>query len=139
MPMPKRQTPPESVVPKLKTAAHAAVAEVAPGKYVPTGKTMPDYTIASFIPDSNGQTFSLKPVLENMVRVDSTVLASIGMKGMRLTLHRLGRAGFIEVVKISPRSSLLNLDSWYNHVRRCAEEGEEFWTPARVAEYLRAL
>jgi hypothetical protein len=61
------------------------------------------------------------------MRLDRRLARMLGFAGQYATLHRLGWAGFIEIVSPSPGVSLLNLDSWFNHLRRCAED-PEFWS-----------
>ena len=40
------------------------------------------------------------------------------------TLLRLARAGFIDMVKVSPGCWLLDVDSWHRHLLRCMENPE---------------
>ena len=64
----------------------------------------------------------------------------LGFLGTWETIIRLGRAGFIEVIQVAPRVTLINIDSWYNHLRRCAED-PDFWELSRdaIKEYRKCI
>lgn len=130
---------------KCRAAARPAMIQVAPGKYAPdpAAENVPEMSIGRFVPDgrdaSGRETFRFVPVMENMVRVNAKVLAKIGMAGQWDTLQRLGIAGFIELVRVAPHTTLLNLDSWYGHVARCAEDPDDFWNEKRTKEYRKAI
>jgi hypothetical protein len=126
---------------KLKDATRPPVYQVAPNLWAPdpAADGIPEMTLARFVEERPGA-YRLVPVMENMARVNADLLKKIGMPSQFLTLYRLARAGFIEMIRIAPHTYLLNLDSWYNHVRRCAED-EEFWEKGRGnrEEYRKAL
>jgi hypothetical protein len=126
---------------RLRKASRPPMVKVAPGLYVkePAADGVVEMCIGRFVPEADGQHYRFVPLMENMVRVDARVLKMIGMERQMKTLERLGRGGFIEVVRVAPHTTLLNLESWYGHVARCAEEGEEYWSERRVREYRRAL
>ena len=69
------------------------------------------------------------PFTEHLVKLDSELAALLGFPGQFHTLYRLADSGFVEIVKVSPQVRLINLDSWFNHLRRCAEN-PEFWENA---------
>lgn len=127
-----------SVIEKIKADREPLYLQVAPGRYRRVAVHAPEYAVGTFVPAGNDE-FAFKPVLERMVRLDQRVLNAIGMGNQRNTLMRLGRAGFVEIVPAAPRLWLLNLDSWYNHVRRVAEEGESFWNNKRTRAYVTAI
>ena len=42
------------------------------------------------------------------------------------TILRLGRAGFIDVVRVAPNTILLDLDSWYRHLADCMDDPDRW-------------
>ena len=125
---------------RLRSATLPAMVQVAPGRYVPQDekKGAPDVTLAAYVENDDG-TYRPVPFNERMVRVDRRLIHMLGFTGQWHTVRRLARAGFIEMIAISPRVTLLNLDSWFNHLRRCAEEPEFWEADANLEEYRRAL
>lgn len=119
----------------------AKMVEVAPGRFslAPAGRRAPDVVLCRALPAENG-TWRLCPENVTWARVNSELLTSIGMGRHFLTLYRLARGGFVEMVRIAPHTYLLNLDSWFNHLQRCAEN-PEFWEAGRGnrEEYRKAL
>jgi len=122
------QSPVEApIVERLREATKPVMVQVAPGKYAPAkrnGRT-PDMALCMWRDNGDG-TLSPVPVTTRMVRLDSSLAKLLGFAGQYATLRRLGEAGFIEIIKAAPGFTLLNLDSWFNHLRRCAEN-PEFW------------
>lgn len=119
-----------TLIERLKIATKPAMVMVAPGRYAPAikGKT-PDMCIC-FWQDNGDGTMRPYPVNQRLVRLDSNVARLLGFAGQYCTLRRLGEAGFIEIVKAAPGFTLINLDSWFNHLRRCAED-PEFWDKSK--------
>jgi len=105
--------------------------EISPGRFAlaPAGRRAPDVVMCRATPSGDG-TWRLNPENVTWARVNSKLLESIGLGGQFKTFCRLWRAGFIEVIPIAPHTTLLNLDSWFNHLQRCAEE-PEFWELGR--------
>ncbi|MDF3129267.1 hypothetical protein P0Y35_08675 [Kiritimatiellaeota bacterium B1221] len=106
--------------------------EVAPGKFVPTAGTsedLPDVMLCRIRDLGNGEV-SLEPYREEWMRMDEDNLKLLGLEKSRHTILRLAAAGFIEALKVAPHTWMLNLTSYYNHLRRIAEaqaDGENFW------------
>ena len=119
-----------TIIDRLKTATKPSMVMVAPGRYAPAmrGKA-PDMCICYWQDNGDG-TMRPYPVNQRLVRLDSNVARLLGFAGQYCTLRRLGEAGFIEIVKAAPGFTLINLDSWFNHLRRCAED-PEFWDKTR--------
>ena len=42
------------------------------------------------------------------------------------TILRLGRAGFVDVVRVAPNTILLDLDSWYRHLADCMDNPDRW-------------
>lgn len=123
----------------MAAATAARMVQVAPGRYVPTKEgDAPDFTFARWSKKANGE-YELLPEATRLVRLTGELIRQLGFAGRADTLFRLGRAGFIEVVKVSPQAAMINLDSWFNHVRRCAEDPEFWETEENRDEYRKAL
>lgn len=142
--MPKpfhRYAPPDATARQLKKATSPAMVRVAPNLYAPDPACpkVPEFSIGKFVETASGH-YEFRPVLENFVRINQAVLQKLGIGRQWHTLIRLARANFVELIKIAPGCYLINLDSYYNHVRRCAEAGPEFWEKKdNLEQYRRAL
>lgn len=117
--------------------------QIAPGLYAKhsDAKRAQEMTIAAYIEDAPGSAvYRLVARPERMVRITKHLLELLGMPRQRMTLMRLSAAGMIEIVKPAPNTCLLNLDSWFNHLRRCAED-PDIWAPGGkyLKEYRRAI
>lgn len=113
---------------RLRNATRENMVQVAPGKWAPRDPTIPvsDLTLARWKQCGEG-IWSLVPCKEPMVRLDCHLAALLGFPGRQWsTLKRLAKAGFIETVKLAPGTTMLNLDSYYGLLRRCAED-PDFW------------
>ncbi len=119
----------------------AKFVEIAPGRFTltPAGRSAPDVVMCRALPNGDG-TWRLCPESVTWARMNGELLKALGLANQWQTLYRLSRAGFIELVRVAPHTYLLNLDSWWNHLARCAEDAE-FWEKdgrARAA-YRKAL
>ena len=127
---------------RLRAATKPAMIRIAPHLYAPdpAADRVPEFTISRFVEREPGK-YVLVPVLENFVRITADVLKQLGLGRQFHTLQRLARSGFVEMIPIAPRCYLLNLDSYYNHVRRCAEDLDGFWTTGKgnLESYREAL
>ena len=134
-PVNQPEPPRTPIVERLKHATADPMTQVAPGIWVPAdAKAVPDLTLAYWIPNEDG-TYKLVPFRERMIKLGRKIASILGFPGQYNTLHRLAEAGFIEILKITPQTHMLNLNSWFNHLRRCAED-PEFWDDQRrVKEY----
>ncbi len=133
------ETVPASV--RLRRKAANPMIEVAPGKWVPkdSEKRIQEFVIARVDRAPDG-TYKLTPQFDTMVRVDRQLVTLLGLKGNWNVLRRLGRGGWVEMIKISPGCTLINLDTWFNHLRRCAED-DEMWAKggANYLEYRKMI
>lgn len=117
------------IVDRLQEATRPVMAQVAPGKYAPwkaKGKVQ-EYCLCMWRDNGDG-TWSPIPINQRLLRLDRKLGDLLGFPGQYQTLRRLGEAGFIEVIPVAPHCFFINLDSWFNHVRRCAET-PEIWQP----------
>lgn len=103
---------------------------IGPGRWASAiGAQPPEVTLAQWC--DAGSHWELRPYDEPLVRVDTKILRLLGMTRSHLkTLRRLGETGFIECFAAGPHFLMLNLASWANHLRRCAED-PYFWAPGR--------
>lgn len=129
----------EELIVDMRQATKPLMAKVAPGRYVRTSLVVPEYTICFWKQVQDG---SYEPIPETtrLLRVTSKLLYALGMGRQEKTMRRLASAGFIEMLPSAPHTWMLNLDSWFNHLRRVAED-EEFWEPGKgnLEQYLEVL
>lgn len=117
---------PQSLAARLKDATRPDMVQVSPGKWSPRiGCQVPEMTLAQWHREADG-TYTPAPITERMVKLSNKLCTMLGFPGQVETIRRLARAGNIECIKFSPQIYLLNIDSWFNHLRRCAEDAE-FW------------
>lgn len=130
-PPPKTAPPPKPNAEALRQAARPILRPIAPGKWVAEpGRDVPQYCIATVTPSKEGH-YTVNPLPEKMQRLNARLLTALGLGlGQWDTLRRLARAGFIELVRLGPSCTLLNLDSYYNHLRRVSED-PDFWEPGK--------
>ena len=113
---------------RIREATRPDMVQVAPGRYIPRTDAVqvPGVTLARYEALDDGG-YAVKPFQERMIRMTPELLDLLGLGDRtRRTLLRLGRAGFLEVLQISPRCFMLNLDSYFGHLRRVAED-PWFW------------
>lgn len=112
--------------------------EVAPSLYRPVNPAdVPDVILARLESAGNGA-YRLVPAGEAWARLDSTTVQALGFAGRWDTIMRLGLAGFIEVVKPAPGTTLLNLASWWGHLRRVSEDPWFWENDSRMEAYREA-
>ena len=125
---------------RLEKSRRKILVQVAPGRWIKTAQEdPPEHCVAKWIRQADGA-YQLMPEEMRLARLDSRLAKLLGFDGQYDTLFRLGRMGCVEIIRIAPRVHFLNLDSWMNHLARCAEnpelwdEGGEF-----LEEYRKAL
>lgn len=102
--------------------------QVAPGKWASKGGPDPEYVLAEVFRHADG-TLGLRPADEGRcARLTADLGHMLGFPGQLHTVRRLARAGFIRMPQPSPGCYLLDLDSWYRHLRE-TEEDTDFWDP----------
>lgn len=122
----------EELVDQLDLFRKPVLREVAPGKFVPTAGASEDLpeVIPCRVRDLGNGEVALVPFREDWMRMDSENLKLLGLEKAQHTVKRLAAAGFIEAIKVAPHTWMLNVTSYYNHLRRIAEaqaDGENFW------------
>jgi hypothetical protein len=110
---------------RLRKATRPAMVETAPGKWVPANPRaeVAEYVLSKWRKNADG-TYTAIPFRDHLQRLDGKLARILGFPSGWNTIRRLGRAGFVELLTISPGVTLINLDSWFNHLRRCAENPE---------------
>lgn len=116
----------------LEDALRAEMVRVAPDAHawVPReGESAARYVMCRWAKKGAQGHYLPVPVSGRLVRVGADLLALLGFNsGQRRsryeTLYRLNRAGFIDMVKISPGCWMLDLDSWYRHLGTCMDNPE---------------
>lgn len=126
---------PKATAEALRRATRKGWSEVAPGKWVRTARgKAPDQLICQVLENRDG-TFRFVPLEDRMVKITPALTRRLGMGSTTNTLHYLGRAGFVEVARPAPKLCMLNLDSFYNHLRRTVED-PDFWSrPKNIEAY----
>ena len=139
-----------AIPPPLSVEPEPDMVRVAPGKHawVPkSAATPPDqYVMCRWSRQADG-TFAPVPVAGRYVRLDSKTATLLGfpMRGVEGsasrggrdgtgnhercrydTILRLGRAGFIDIVRVAPNTILLDLDSWYRHLADCMDDPDRW-------------
>ena len=119
----------------------------APGRHawVPRDAAAPPdgYALCRWSRQPDG-TYAPVPVGGRYVRLNSEVAETLGFgrgedRCRYDTILRLGRAGFVDTVRVSPNTWLLDLDSWYRHLAACMEDPERWDEGAEDREaYLKA-
>jgi hypothetical protein len=132
------KTPPTPNRRALGEARRPGWVEVTPGRWARRrpGK-LPGHVVCRALDNGDG-TVRFEPLPEKMVKITPEVTTALGLGRRADTLHRLGRAGFVEVLFPSPNLALLNVDSYMNHLRRVSEDGE-FWARKANLEAYRAV
>lgn len=117
-------------------AGQGDMVRVAPGKHgwIPSKAcdptSMPQYCLCRWAKQADG-TYAPIPFPYRMVRLTPETTAQLGfISGGRQvrydTILRLGRAGFIELVRISPNCWMIDLDSWFAHLAACMDD-PDYW------------
>jgi len=116
---------------------------VAPGKHgwLPAEschpEQVPQYCLSRWARQPDGS-YAPIPFPYRMVRLTPETTAQLGfVSGNRKvrydTILRLGRAGFVELIRVSPNCWLIDLDSWFAHLGACMDD-PDYWDeggPAR--------
>lgn len=101
--------------------------EVAPGRYACRDGATPEYVMAEVFRRADGSLgLRLGVDCGRFVKLTATVGELLGFAGQLHTIRRLGVAGFVRIVQPSPSVYLLDLDSWYAHIERTADD-PDFW------------
>lgn len=135
--------PSEAVPPPVAVEPEQEMVRVAPGRHawVPKCAAKPPnkYVMCRWSQQSDG-TFAPVPVAGRYIRLDSKTATLLGFPmregdgGLERcrydTILRLGRAGFVDLVRVAPNTILLDLDSWYRHLADCMDDPER-WDEGR--------
>ena len=129
--------PPRSVEPEPD------MVRVAPGRHAWVPKRAatppPEYVVCRWSKQADG-TWAPVPVAGRYVRLDSSTATLLGFPARAGsdarercrydTILRLGRAGFVDLVRVAPNTILLDLDSWYRHLADCMDDPDR-WEDGR--------
>ena len=117
------------VPPPLSVEPEPDMVRVAPGRHAWVPKRAatppPEYVVCRWSKQADG-TWAPVPVAGRYVRLDSSTATLLGFPARAGsdarercrydTILRLGRAGFVDLVRVAPNTILLDLDSWYRHL-----------------------
>lgn len=120
-----------TIQPSNLSTFQETMVRVAPGRHawVPRDAAKPPdgYALCRWSKQEDG-TYAPVPVAGRYVRLNSQVAATLGFVGDGTsdknrydTILRLGRAGFVDLVRVAPNTILLDLDSWYRHLADCMD------------------
>ena len=112
---------------RMSELARPDMVRVSPDKdcWVPKpGAQVPQLTVCRW--SKSGEGFKPVPVGGKWVRLSAGLCAELGFRDVSRwrkheTMMRLYRAGFIDMVQPSPGVWLLDIDSWFRHLKNCAE------------------
>ena len=131
------------VPPPLSVEPEPDMVRVAPGRHpwVPkrAATPPPEYVVCRWSKQADG-TWAPVPVAGRYVRLDSSTATLLGFPARAGsdarercrydTILRLGRAGFVDLVRVAPNTILLDLDSWYRHLADCMDDPDR-WEDGR--------
>lgn len=123
----------------LSDATKPEMVRAAPGvhAWVPRDAATPppEYCLCRWSKQADGS-FAPVPVAGRYVRLGAKLAGLLGFPAgddddkrrycRYDTILRLGRAGFVDVIKISPGVYLLDLDSWYHHLVECIDNPDRW-------------
>lgn len=125
--------------PAINQEPSGTLVQVAPGKWAMRGGPDPEYILAEVFRHPDG-TLGFRPSGEGrFVKLTPHVGELLGFAGQLHTIRRLARAGFIRMPQPSPCVYMLELDSWFEHMRT-TEDDPDFWDPEgeNLKKYLMA-
>lgn len=131
------------VPPPLSVEPDPDMVRVAPGRHAWVPKRAatppPEYVVCRWSKQADG-TWAPVPVAGRYVRLDSSTATLLGFPARAGsdarercrydTILRLGRAGFVDLVRVAPNTILLDLDSWYRHLADCMDDPDR-WEDGR--------
>ena len=133
----------------LSTLHSPTMVRVAPGRHawVPKDAATPpdEYAVCRWSKQPDG-TYAPVPVAGRYVRLDGRTASLLGFPARGEedrcrydTILRLGRAGFVDVVRVAPNTILLDIDSWYRHLADCMDDPDRWEEGSEDREtYLKA-
>lgn len=127
------------VPPPLSVEPEPDMVRVAPGRHAWVPKRAatppPEYVVCRWSKQADG-TWAPVPVAGRYVRLDSSTATLLGFPARAGsdarercrydTILRLGRAGFVDLVRVAPNTILLDLDSWYRHLADCMDDPDRW-------------
>jgi hypothetical protein len=128
----RRQRREDDLAQRLRELSKPDMVRVSPDRHawVPraTIKDPPKFCLCRWSRNSDGH-YAPTPVSGRMVRLDGDLVEKLGFHDKRRrrrweTIMRLGRAGYIDLLHLSPGCWMLDLDSWYRHLADCADNPE---------------
>jgi hypothetical protein len=118
--------------------------EVGPGQFAPApvqGELpfgVPETVFCDVVELPQGGVYKLVPrSWEQLERVTVELCARLGLGRQTRTLRRLIRGGFVDGGRVSPEVYTVNLASYFQHLKRCAED-PDYWERRDVLDQFRA-
>ncbi len=119
---------------ELRQAADADMVRVSPGEYAwapREGKRPPAFGLHRWARAPDGR-WRPAPVLSRYVLLTRDLIRFLGFRGPDgaavgyNTLNRLAAAGEIDIIDISPRRRMLDVDSWCRYLAECIEDPDKW-------------
>jgi hypothetical protein len=123
------------------SAAKRVMVQIAPNRFAAGNrdKPPPEMVLCNVVPNGDGL-YRLEPrTWERFERVNSDLSRKLGLGGRTDTLRRLIRGGFVGGARVAPKLYTLNLESYWAHYERCAEDPNYWINPKVRAEYWTAI
>lgn len=105
-----------------------AMVPAGPGRWRPrAGEDAPKLCVCRWVQGADGA-YRPEPFPYRWAQVTPDLLRELGFspasedRARRDTLQRLAAAGFVRLARISPGCTLIDLDSWQEHLCRCLED-----------------
>lgn len=109
-----------------------AMKRCGPGRWKPrAGEDAPTVCVCLWVQCSDGS-YRPEPWPYRWSQVTPELLRALGFapaldtRARRDTLQRLANAGFVRLARISPGCTLLDMDSWAEHLGRCLAD-PDYW------------
>lgn len=115
--------------------------EVVPGKRVVglSDAAAPRVAIADWLPVGDGSYKPIARIHTKLVRLTEEMPEKLGLGIGYRSLLRLMQAGFVDFEQPAPRTYLVNLQSYFDHVKKCKADPEFWERPENLKRYLQAL
>lgn len=122
----------------VTTGERMPITEVSPGEFIATvpRSELPLFAVAELSSDPGGRAGRMQArvkVWTAHVRITDHIGERIGVDISPKTLKRLVKTGFVRGSRPTPRMTVIDLSSLFDHLEAAAKPG--FWTATRLAQW----
>jgi len=121
-----KRAEPAVVLPVLGHPQGEISVEVAPNQKLVPLSPQPGQVLVHDLVPAGDFLRSVARVHDKFMRMTEDMTRKLGLGVSYSTLRRLVDAGFVKGAKIAPKTYVMSLASYYEHVKRC-EADPEFW------------